>query len=174
MAPVSEAKSVGLDQKNSAKRRAPDLENQESGWRPRYSPTQGFNLLQMSPNWFLRNWTLDARLKWAIRVLKHFFVTGHPINKPCHKRKGFELWMHPQAITLYSTLERAQFYYWNLFSTTSTAWCCCFGVWAPQLTVSTSNSYQPMGAAPVCLLSYPLGIWGLGSMTERRNYMIVV
>jgi hypothetical protein len=79
-----------------------------------------------------------------------------------------------QAATLYSTLERAQLYYWNLFSTTSIASCCCFGVWAPQLTVSTSNSYQPMGAAPVCLLSYPLGIWGLGSMTERRNYMIVV
>jgi hypothetical protein len=31
MAPVLEGKSIGLDQKNSAKRRAPDLENQESG-----------------------------------------------------------------------------------------------------------------------------------------------
>ncbi len=30
-APVLEGKSIGLDQKNSAKRRAPDLENQESG-----------------------------------------------------------------------------------------------------------------------------------------------
>jgi hypothetical protein len=29
-----------------------------------------------------------------------------------------------------------------------------------------------MGAAPVCLLSYPSGIWELGSMTEMRNYMI--
>jgi hypothetical protein len=32
MAPVLEGKSIGSDQKNSAKRRAPpDLENQESG-----------------------------------------------------------------------------------------------------------------------------------------------
>jgi hypothetical protein len=68
--------------------------------------------------------------------------------------------MHAQPITLYSTLQRTQFYYWNLFSTPRPAWCCCFGVRAPQLAVSTSNSYQPMGAAPVCLLSYPLGILG--------------
>jgi len=51
-------------QKNSAKRRAPDMESQESGYGPRYnSPTQGFNLLQIGPNWFLRNWTLDPLLK---------------------------------------------------------------------------------------------------------------
>jgi len=31
MAPVLEGKSIGWDQENSAKRRAPDLENQESG-----------------------------------------------------------------------------------------------------------------------------------------------
>jgi hypothetical protein len=31
MAPVLVAKSIGSDQKNSAKRMAPDLENQESG-----------------------------------------------------------------------------------------------------------------------------------------------
>ncbi len=48
-----------LRPKNSAKKRAPDLENQESGLGPWYSPTQGFNLLQVSPNWFLGNWTLD-------------------------------------------------------------------------------------------------------------------
>jgi hypothetical protein len=30
MAPVLEGKSIGPDQKNNAKRRAPDLENQES------------------------------------------------------------------------------------------------------------------------------------------------
>jgi hypothetical protein len=65
MAPVSEGKSIGWDQKNRAKRRAPDLKNQESGWGPRYSPTQGFNLLQISPNWFLGNWTLNPHLKWA-------------------------------------------------------------------------------------------------------------
>jgi hypothetical protein len=25
----------------------------------------GFNLLQISPNWFLGNWTLDPHLKWT-------------------------------------------------------------------------------------------------------------
>ncbi len=68
MAPVLEGKSIGSDPKNSAKRRAPHLENQESGSGPRYSSsTQGFNLLQISsPNWFLGNWTLDPLLKWAL------------------------------------------------------------------------------------------------------------
>jgi hypothetical protein len=72
MAPVLEGKkSIGSDQKNSAERRAPNLENQESGKGPRYSPTQGFNLLQISPNWFLGNWTLDdTRLKWGLRSSK--------------------------------------------------------------------------------------------------------
>jgi hypothetical protein len=66
MAPVLEGKSISLDQKkNSAKKRAPDLENQESVYGPRYSPTQGFNWLQITPNWFLGNWTLDPHLKWA-------------------------------------------------------------------------------------------------------------
>jgi hypothetical protein len=65
MAPVLEGKSISSDQKTSAKKRAPDLENQESGYGPRYSPTQGFNLLQISPNWFLGNWTLDPHLKRA-------------------------------------------------------------------------------------------------------------
>jgi len=51
--------------KNSAKRRAPDLENQESGYGPRYGPTQGSDLLKISRNWFLGNWTLDPPLKWA-------------------------------------------------------------------------------------------------------------
>jgi hypothetical protein len=63
MAPVLEGKSIDSDQKNRGKWRAPDLENQESGWGPRYIPTQGFNLFQISPNWFLGNWTLDPRLK---------------------------------------------------------------------------------------------------------------
>jgi hypothetical protein len=58
MAPVLEGKSIGSKERkkgprNSAKRRAPDLEKQESGWGPRYSPTQKFNLLQIIPNWFL-------------------------------------------------------------------------------------------------------------------------
>jgi len=29
----------------------------------------GFNLLQISPNWFLRNWTRDPRLKWALVII---------------------------------------------------------------------------------------------------------
>jgi hypothetical protein len=65
MAPVLETKSIDTDPKNSAKRRAPDLENQESGYGQRYSPTQGFNLLQISPNWFLGIRTVDPCLKWA-------------------------------------------------------------------------------------------------------------
>jgi hypothetical protein len=44
MAPVLEGKSIGSNQK-VLKKRAPDLENQESCYGPSYSPTQGFNLL---------------------------------------------------------------------------------------------------------------------------------
>ncbi len=55
-----------FEPKYSAKRRAPDLENHESRQGPMYSPTQGFNLLQISPNWFLGNWTLDPPVKWAL------------------------------------------------------------------------------------------------------------
>jgi hypothetical protein len=32
-------------------------------------PRYGFNLLQISPNWFLGNWTLDLRLKWALVII---------------------------------------------------------------------------------------------------------
>jgi hypothetical protein len=62
MAPVLKGKSVGLDQKNSAKRRELLI------WRTKNqakdqgtSATQGFNSLQISPNWTL----LDSHLKWA-------------------------------------------------------------------------------------------------------------
>ncbi len=51
-------KIIWFGPKNSAQKRSPDLENQESGQGPRYSPHQGFNLLQFGPNWFLGNWTL--------------------------------------------------------------------------------------------------------------------
>jgi hypothetical protein len=68
MAPVLEGKSIGLDPKK------PVLKGELLIWRtkneakgPRYSsPTQGFNLLQISPNWFLGDWTLDPHLKWAL------------------------------------------------------------------------------------------------------------
>jgi hypothetical protein len=55
-----------LGPKNSAKTRAPDLENQESGEGPRYCPTQRIQFdSNQSPNWFLGNWILDPHLKWA-------------------------------------------------------------------------------------------------------------
>jgi hypothetical protein len=41
--------------KSNAKRKFLDLENQESGEGPRYNPIQGFNLIQINPNWFLGN-----------------------------------------------------------------------------------------------------------------------
>jgi hypothetical protein len=61
MAPVLGGKnSIGSDQKNSAKRRAPDL------GKLRINQSQGFNLLHVSPNYILGNWTLDPCLKWAL------------------------------------------------------------------------------------------------------------
>jgi hypothetical protein len=53
--------------KNCAKRRrASQLENQESGYGPRYSsPTQGFNLRQITPNWFQGNCRVEPCLKLA-------------------------------------------------------------------------------------------------------------
>jgi hypothetical protein len=74
MARVLEGKSIGLDQKNSAKRKPPHLENQELGYGSRYNPAQGFNSLQNSPNWFLGNWTLDPRLKWALMQIMDFYI----------------------------------------------------------------------------------------------------
>ncbi len=69
MAPVLDGKF-----KKTAKRRAPVLEKQKSGQGPRYSPTQGFNLLQISTNWFLGNWTRYPRLKWA-KLCGPFFIS---------------------------------------------------------------------------------------------------
>jgi hypothetical protein len=43
-----------------------ELEGELMIWRTKVSyrvPTQGFNLLQMSPNWFLSIWTLDPEAK---------------------------------------------------------------------------------------------------------------
>jgi urease accessory protein UreE len=41
-------------QKNKElKRRAHDLGNQHASYGPRHGSTQEFNLLQVSPNWFL-------------------------------------------------------------------------------------------------------------------------
>jgi hypothetical protein len=73
MAPVLKGNSTSCRPKNTAKRRAPDLKNQEWGYRPRYSTTQGFNLLQISPNWFPGNWTLDP---WALASHSAIKVKG--------------------------------------------------------------------------------------------------
>jgi hypothetical protein len=59
MAPFCREKSIGSNQKTELKRRAHDLKNQDA----RQGPTQGFNFLQNSPNWFI--WTLNPHLKWA-------------------------------------------------------------------------------------------------------------
>jgi hypothetical protein len=54
--------------KNGAKReRAHDLKNQDASQSPNLGLTQGFNLLQMSPNWFLGIWThRKTHLKWVL------------------------------------------------------------------------------------------------------------
>jgi hypothetical protein len=59
MAPVLEGKSIGLDPKTMLKGELLiwRTKNQAKGLSKVYSPTQGLNLLQISPNWFLGNWT---------------------------------------------------------------------------------------------------------------------
>jgi hypothetical protein len=47
------------------KRRAHDLKNQDARVGSPHSPTQGFNLLQMSPNWFLGILDTGPYKKWA-------------------------------------------------------------------------------------------------------------
>jgi hypothetical protein len=66
MAHVLEGISNGLDPKTV-------LKGELLIWRTKnQARDQGivqlkkFNLLQMSPNWFLGNWTLDPGLKWAL------------------------------------------------------------------------------------------------------------
>jgi hypothetical protein len=60
---ILEGKSIGSHQKM-------ELKGKFMIWRiemqagPRQGPNQGFNLLQMSPNWFLGIWTLDPHIKW--------------------------------------------------------------------------------------------------------------
>jgi hypothetical protein len=78
---------------NSAERRAPDLENQESGYEPRYRLPQRFNLLQISPNWFLGNWTLDPRLKWALSIVAFISLSYPNLAKLSYG------WLPPQLAT---------------------------------------------------------------------------
>jgi len=66
MAAVLEGKSFGSDQKTVIKGKLLIWRTKNQAVDPpRYTPTQGFYWLHMSPNWFLGNWTLDPRLKWA-------------------------------------------------------------------------------------------------------------
>ncbi len=39
------------------------LENQDASQGSKEGPTQGFNLLQISPNWFLGIWTLEPPME---------------------------------------------------------------------------------------------------------------
>jgi len=78
--------------------------------RPRYSPTQGFNLLQISPNWFQGNLTLDPRLKWAlVKPLARGFLQNHAhLSSTSHSKahsQGFYLHSHGSLIWHLSTLE---------------------------------------------------------------------
>jgi len=60
-----EEKSIGLDPKAVLKGEILIWRTKNQARNQRYSATQGFNLLQISPNWFLGHWTLDPCLKWA-------------------------------------------------------------------------------------------------------------
>jgi hypothetical protein len=76
-----------------------DLENQESGYGPRYNRTQGFNLLQMSPNWFLGNrlkWALKRYEKYRIENLSRFLSVEIQLNlyeKRVFEKKGEFSWV---------------------------------------------------------------------------------
>jgi hypothetical protein len=60
MAPVLEAKSIGADRKTV-------LKGELLIWRTKNHATDQLkdSMLQISPNWFIGNWTRDPRLKWA-------------------------------------------------------------------------------------------------------------
>jgi len=65
-----------------------DLENQESGYRRRCSPTREFNLLQISPNW-----TLNPRRKWALVIICQ--------RKEVHCKGYTASVAHPWALAVY-------------------------------------------------------------------------
>ncbi len=74
MAPVLEGKSIGLDQKTV-------LKGELLIWRSKNEAMdQGIVQLKDSirfkivPNWFLGNWTLDPRLKWALMQIMVFYI----------------------------------------------------------------------------------------------------
>jgi hypothetical protein len=57
MAPLLEGKSIGSYQKVMLKGELLILRTKNQA--------RGEGVVQLSPNWFLGNWTLDTRLKWA-------------------------------------------------------------------------------------------------------------
>jgi hypothetical protein len=67
MAPVLKGKSIGSDQRTVLKGELPiwRTKNQARD-QGRVQLKEGFNLVQISPNWFLGNWILDPLLKWAL------------------------------------------------------------------------------------------------------------
>jgi len=70
--------------------------NQSRG--PRYTPSQGFNLLHMSPNWVLGNWTLDPSSQVGLMVFhcKTPFdsLWGEPQSAKC---KVLDIWCKVQT-----------------------------------------------------------------------------
>jgi len=65
MAPVLEGKSIDLNQKTVLKGEPLIWRTKNQAMDQGTLQLKGFNLLHMSPNWFLGNWTLDPGLKWA-------------------------------------------------------------------------------------------------------------
>jgi hypothetical protein len=63
MAPVLEGKSIGSDQKIVLKGELLIRRTKNQARDKGTLQTQGFNLLQIGPNWFLGNWMLDSCLK---------------------------------------------------------------------------------------------------------------
>jgi hypothetical protein len=60
---------------------------------PRYSsPTQGFNLLQISSNWFLGNWTLDTGLSSGPKTTRGLSHCGLAIYIKTYLKAKEELW----------------------------------------------------------------------------------
>jgi hypothetical protein len=65
MSPVLEGKSIGSNQKTVVRGELLIWRTKNPARDQGYSPTPGFNLLRISPNCFLGNWTLDPHLKCA-------------------------------------------------------------------------------------------------------------
>ncbi len=69
MACILEGKSSGLDQKTMLKGELLILRTKNQAWDS-IVQFKDSNLLQISPNWFLGNWTLDPCIKWALDFIK--------------------------------------------------------------------------------------------------------